>query len=91
MSKFNLIDGKPDEDEILVWCEEFFFNMLNLLNAFFSNVDIKEAAERMSLIPFDQLVDDQLLDESEETRAIATARVVELAEMEVSYLKAYSD
>ncbi len=90
MSRFNLVDGKIDEDEILIWSEEFFFNMLNLLNAFFANVDIKDAAERMSLIPFGQLVCDQLVDESEEIRAIATARVIELAEMEVSYLKAYS-
>ncbi len=91
ISKFDHIDGQPDEDQILVWSEEFFFNLLSLLYAFFSNVDIKDAAERMSLIPFDQLVLEQLMDESEVVKAIATARVNELAEMEVGFLKAYSD
>ncbi len=91
ISKFDHIDGQPDEDQILVWSEEFFFNLLNLLNAFFSNVDIKDAAERMSLIPFDQLVLEQLMDESESVKAIATARVTELAEIEVGFLKAYSE
>lgn len=91
MSKFDHIDGRPDEEQVLAWSEQFFFNLLNVLNAFFSNVDIKDAAERMSLIPFDQLVLEQLEDESEEIRAIATARVIELAEMEVSYLQAYSE
>ena len=91
MSKFDHIDGQPDEDQILTWTEEFFFSLLNVLNAFFSNVDIKDAAERMSLIPFDQLVLEQLTDESDAIKAIATTRVTELAEMEVSYLRAYSD
>ena len=85
MSKFNFIDGKIDEDQIQLWCEEFFFNMLNLLNAFFSHVDIKDAAERMSLIPFDQLVCDQLQDESEEVGP-SPAREYELAEIEISHL-----
>ncbi len=91
ISKFDHIDGKPDEDQILAWSEEFFFNLLNVLNAFFANVDIKDAVERMSLVPFEQLVLEQLTDESEGTKAIATARVKELAEMEISFLKAYSD
>jgi hypothetical protein len=91
MSKFDFVDGKIDEDQIQLWCEEFFFNMLNLLNAFFSHVDIKDAAERMSLIPFDQLVCDQLQDESEEVRAIASKRIMELAEIEISHLEAYGD
>jgi hypothetical protein len=54
-------------------------------------VDIKDAAERMSLIPFDQLVCDQLQDESEEVRAIASKRIMELAEIEISHLEAYGD
>ncbi|KUG04217.1 hypothetical protein ASZ90_018437 [hydrocarbon metagenome] len=91
MSKFDHIDGQPDEDQVLTWTEEFFFSLLNVLNAFFSNVDIKDAAERMSLIPFDQLVLEQLTDESDAIKTIATTRVTELAEMEVSYLRAYSD
>ncbi len=91
MSKFDHIDGLPDEEQILAWSEEFFFNLLNLLNAFFCNVELQDAAERMSLIPFDRLVVEQLIDESDDIKAIAKARVLELAEMEVSFLKAYSD
>jgi len=90
ISKFDHINGKPDEDQINSWAEEFFFNLLNVLNAFFSNIDIKDAAERMSIIPFDKLALEQLEDESDEVKAIASARVCELAETEVGFLKAYS-
>lgn len=89
ISKFDHIDGRPDEEQVEAWAEAFFFNLLNVLNAFFSRVDINEAAERMSLIPFDKLILEQLEDESEEVKQIATRRIVELAETEVTFLKAY--
>lgn len=89
ISKFDHIDGRPDEEQVEIWAEEYFFNLLNILNAFFSRVDINEAAERMSLIPFDQLILEQLEDESEEVKQIAARRILELAETEVAFLKAY--
>jgi hypothetical protein len=89
LSRFNLIDGKPDEDQVEAWAESYFYNIMNILNAFFSQVDIPETIARMSCIPFDKLVAEELEDESEEVVAIAVAKVKELAEIEMELLQAY--
>lgn len=89
LSRFNCIDGKPDEDQVEVWAESYFYNIMNILNAFFSQMDVTETIARMSCIPFDQLVAEELEDESPEVIAIAVNKALELLEIEMKLLKAY--
>lgn len=89
LSRFNCVDGKPDEDQVEAWAESYFYNIMNILNAFFSQVDVPETLARMRCIPFDKLVAEELEDESAEVVAIAVAKVNELAEFEMELLQAY--
>lgn len=91
VSRFKCIDGKPDEMEIETWAEAFFGSMMNIFNGFFCHVDIKDALSRIIKIPFEQLVREQLDGESQEVIDIAVARVKELAETEIEYIKAYAE
>ena len=91
LSRFNCIDGKPDQDQVEAWAESYFYNITNILNAFFAQVEISETIARMSCIPFDELVAEELEDESTEVITIAVAKVKELAEMELDLLQAYID
>lgn len=90
LSKFESINGKPNREQIETWTESYFFNLLNTLNAFFSHVDVKEAASRMSVIPFDELVKEQLEDESEEIIQIAVEKITELMEIEMEFIESYA-
>lgn len=91
ISKFDHIDGKPDEEQIENWVEEYFHNMLNILNTFFTVIDLEEALARMKAIPFETLVKEQLEDESEEVLEIAVARLKELVAIELEFRECYVD
>lgn len=91
LSRFNCIDGQPDKDQVEVWAESYFYNLMNILNAFFSQVDIQETIARMSCIPFDELVAKELEDESPEVIAIAVNKTLELLETEMELLHIYLD
>lgn len=89
LSRFNCVDGKPDEDQVEAWAESYFYNIMNILNAFFSQVEVPETIERMACIPFGKLAAEELEDESAEVVAIAVTKVNELAEFEMELLQAY--
>ena len=89
-SRFDHIDGKPDEDQVCEWADQFFFSLLNTLNSFYAQVEFKNAGERLKAVPFDKLVMEQLSAESDEVREIAISRVKELLDNEVEFLNAYS-
>lgn len=89
LSRFNFVDGKPDQDQVEAWAESYFYNIMNILNAFFAQVEIPETIARMSCIPFDELIAEELEDESAEVITIAVAKVKELADMELDLLQAY--
>lgn len=89
ISRFESKNGIPDEGQVEEWTESYFHNLLNILNSFFSRVSVEEALSRMELVPFDQLVKDELQGESEEIIAIAVSKVNELAEIELSFMRAY--
>lgn len=91
LSRFTSVDGVPVREEVETWAETYFFNLMNLFNAFFSWVEVGDALDRMRKIPFDKLVAEELENESEEIRGIAIARVMELVEMELNYMAAYAD
>lgn len=91
MSKFDFLDGRPDEEQIETWVEEYFHNMLNILNTFFTVIDLEEAVARMKAIPFETLLKEQLEDESEEVLEIAIARLKELLAIELEFRECYID
>lgn len=91
VGEFYTQDGQPDIDQIEEWVESYFSIVMNMINGFLSSVDIKEAAARIKDIPFEQLVREQLADESDEVVAIAAAKMKELAEMQVAYLQSYAE
>lgn len=91
MNKFASSDGVPDEEQIEAWVEMYFFNLFNLFNVFFSQVEAKEAVSRMSIIPFEKLLREELKKESEETIEIALRKLKELVETEMQIMRAYVD
>ena len=90
LSKFESINGKPDEEQVLNWTDAYFFNLMNIFNSFLSHLDVQEAASRLRVIPFDQLVTEQLEGESEEIVKIAVTRIKELLEAELEFMDAYA-
>ena len=89
LSQFDSVDGKPDEEQILNWAETYFFNLMNLFNAFLSRLDVEEAANRIRVSPFDELVTEQLEGETEEIINIAVTRIKEMLEIELEFMEAY--
>lgn len=89
LSRFNSVDGKPDQEQVENWAETFFFNLMTVLNAFFSYVDVEEALDRMKRVPFADLVKEELEDENEEIKNMAIRKVNELAEIELQFMESY--
>ena len=89
VSKFDSVNGVPDEEQIENWTAEFFHSLINVFNSFFCKLELDDAVSRMSIIPFEKLVKEQLEDEKEEVINIAIAKVKELAEMELEFMRAY--
>lgn len=88
--KFAAINGKPDEEQVLNWTEAFFFRLMNIFNPFLSHLEVGEAASRLRVIPFDQLVTEELEGEQEEIILLAVTRINELQEAELEFMEAYS-
>lgn len=84
-------DGTPDVEQIEEWVEGYFYSVLNILNGFLCTVDIHEATARMDDVPFDNLVREQLENESDEVIQIAITRIKELAAAEIEVMKAYCE
>lgn len=91
ISKFESVNGVPDETQIEAWAEGYFHNLLNMFNTFFTQVSVAEAVERMSKIPFDQLIREALEGENEIIVEKAVAVVNEKVEMELEFMRAYLD
>ncbi|MGE5391267.1 MAG: hypothetical protein ACM3PE_09420 [Deltaproteobacteria bacterium] len=89
LSRFTLVDGRPDEDEVMEFVDAYFFNTMTVLNAFFAKIDIAEALSRLELIPFGDLISEELADEDEQTISRAVERITELVEMELEVIRSY--
>jgi len=89
LSRFKLVDGRPDEDELLEFVESYFFNMMTVLQAFFARVEMAEALSRLELIPFGDLISEELADEDELTVSLAVERITELVDMELEVIRSY--
>lgn len=92
MSRFEHSDGYPVAEQVEAWGQKFFFDTFQLLNAFLSQLeDSADAYERLALVPFEELVREELEGEAEESVAIAVRVVTELAAQELEFIKAYTD
>jgi hypothetical protein len=89
LSKFDRINGVLDEEQVENWVAEYFHSLLNIFNAFFCQLEVEEAVSRMSAIPFEKLILEQLADEDEEVRELARCEIRQLAEIELEFMRAY--
>ncbi len=89
ISKFSRINGVLAEEEVEDWVAEYFHSLLNIFNSFFCQLEIEEVVSRMSAIPFEKLVLDQLVDEDGEVRELACSVMCRLAETELEFMRAY--
>ena len=89
ISKFDSVNGVPDEDQIQAWVESFFQNTIMVLNSFFVHVAPAEAVERIAQVPFADLVAEELEDESETVIKMAVEIINELASVELEFMRAY--
>lgn len=89
MSRFQDENGVPSEELVEQWTEEFFGQLMYIFNGFFTQVDLKETAERIAGIPFESLLLEKLIGESDEIKLTALRRIRELADAEIEYLQAY--
>jgi len=89
MNGFYDDNNRLDEEMVEQWAEEFFGQLMNIFNGFFSHVDLKETVERMKDIPFESMVLEKLAGESDEVKLTALQRIKELVADEIEYLKGY--
>ncbi|MEN6460341.1 MAG: hypothetical protein ABFC94_03090 [Syntrophomonas sp.] len=89
-NRFDLSGKTPIEEQVHDWTEQFFYNLMNILNSFYSRVSLTETLNSLKGIDFTRLVLEQLEDESDEIKAMASAKVEELARVEIEYMESYS-
>ncbi len=89
MSRFNDDDGLPSEELVEQWAEEFHGQLMNIFNGFFTQVDLKETLARIKDIPFESIVLEQLIGESDEVKLTALRRIRELVDADIEYLRGY--
>jgi len=89
ISKFDSVNGVPDETQIQEWTETYFYGLLTIFNTFFAQLSVAEAVERMSQIPFAQLAAEELEGESEIIINMAVELVNDMAKTELDVMQAY--
>lgn len=91
ISKFDSVNGVPDETQIQEWTEGYLQNLLMALNSFLAYASVEEAVKRMAQVPFAQLVTEALEGESAAIIKLAVEIINEKAELELEYMRAYLD
>jgi len=75
--------------EIDEWVEGFFHSLVSMLNAFTAEQPPEEVLATLEIVPFGQLVREQLSDREEELIEYAVEKVNQLHQAELERLKAY--
>jgi len=88
-SRFALVNGVPDSEQIEEWAESYFQGLLTMMNLFYSRTDMSEVLKSMEAIPFNQMAAQELDGESLEVIEIAMNLIDEIAAREIEYIKAY--
>lgn len=89
MSRFALVNGAPDIEQIEEWAEGYFQGLLSMMNLFYSRTDMSEVLKSMEAIPFNQMAAQELDGESLEVIEIAMELIDKIAAREIEYIKAY--
>lgn len=89
-SKFDLSGKTPIEEQVHDWTEQFFYNLMNILNSFYTRVSLEDTINSLKGIDFTRLVLEQLEDENDEIKTMASTKVLELARVEIEYIESYS-
>ena len=89
ISKFELIDGVPDIDQVEEWAENYYNSILNMMKPFWGLADINDVLKSMAEIPFDKLVTEELAGESAMLIKLAIDQVNQIAAREIESIKAY--
>jgi hypothetical protein len=89
MNRFDDEYGVPSEELVEQWTEEFYGQLMNIFNGFFTHVDLKETVARIKDIPFESMVLEKLSGESDEVKLTALRRIRELADADLDYLRGY--
>jgi hypothetical protein len=88
-SKFKLIDGAPDLEQIEEWAEDYYTGLLNMMKPLWGLADINDMLNSMAGIPFDKLVTEELAGESEAVIKLAIDQTKQIAAREIRYIQAY--
>ena len=88
-SRFALVNGAPDSQQIEEWAESYFQGLLTMLNLFYSRTDMSEVLKSMEAIPFNQMAAQELDGESLEVIELAMDLINEIAAREIEYIRAY--
>jgi hypothetical protein len=88
-SRFDLIDGVPDYEQVEAWAEIYFQGLLQMMNGFYAQADMNEVLKSMQAIPFHRLATQELEGESSEVIALAMQFINEMAAREIDYMQAY--
>ncbi len=88
-SKFELIDGEPDLEQIEEWAEDYYNGLLNMMKPLWGLADINDVLKSMAGIPFNKLVTEELAGESATLIKLAIDQVNQIAAREIEYIKAY--
>lgn len=88
-SRFNLIDGEPDPEQLEIWAEGFFQGLLKMMNGFYARADMQEVLASMQAAPFERLATQELAGESPEVIDMAVGFIQMIAQREIEYLQLY--
>ncbi len=89
-SRFALVNGVPDSEQIQEWAESYFQGLINMMNCFYSRTDMAGVLQSMEAVPFNQMAAKELEDESLEVIEIAMTLIDEIAAREIEYIRAYA-
>jgi hypothetical protein len=88
-SRFKLVNGVPDSEQIEEWAEEYFQSLLRMMNLFYARTDLPSVLESLEAIKFSQMAAQELVGETAEVIEIAVNIIDEIAAREIEYIKAY--
>lgn len=89
ISKFTLIDGAPDPEQIEDWAEEYYTGLMNMIKPLWGFAGIGDVLKSMAAIPVEKLVTEELAGENATVIKSAVEQVKQIAAREISYIKAY--
>lgn len=88
-SRFGLIDGIPDSEQIEAWAESYYQGLLHMMHGFYAQADMDEVLASMQAIPFHLLATQELDRESPEVIELAMQFINDIAAREIEYMQAY--